>query len=417
MNNIETLHLEVFDFFLMDVGSSGYTEYEMTKDLFIYMNEKGYDLGVDVFMGHTHSHHSMPVYFSGTDEDELCINAPQHNAYLSVIVNCKDEVCAKIAHVIDAESVSHRKFKYKNFDGSEINIDKDVTSEDKGVVVSYDAIIEKQEPEVNFALTIINNDESRTNVTEIDASLKKQIDDYIRGNILNQVDTDEWEKRRLVVMAEKAAKRPTPQIGFNRIHYPNMSGYPGEQGSSVGKQVEMFQKEPGNTPKSKRNESENSGRNLIAVPVTERDYNNDGTVEFTREEVETFLKKCMKVSDKSGVTLYEFIDKVESMESDHAIQNIVYEGIVNRALGSYHEMFPEDHSFDYYDQFLEECISIVDNYYSEQHIATFRAMNMALDECLTLFSDRDDEQDVTTSESLEDKEETAVAYYVSSLIN
>lgn len=38
-------------------------------------------------IGHIHSHNTMGVFFSGTDWGELEDNAPNHNYYLSLIVN------------------------------------------------------------------------------------------------------------------------------------------------------------------------------------------------------------------------------------------------------------------------------------------------------------------------------------------
>ena len=47
-------------------------------------------------VGHIHSHHSMSVFFSGTDEAELRENSANHNFYLSIIVNNKHEIIGKV---------------------------------------------------------------------------------------------------------------------------------------------------------------------------------------------------------------------------------------------------------------------------------------------------------------------------------
>lgn len=83
----------------MDVGSSGYTEYEIdpTDD---FSADKWMDaLEQGKKMGHIHTHHTMGTFFSGTDMSELHDNAPKHNYYLSLIVDYKDhdEWKAKIA--------------------------------------------------------------------------------------------------------------------------------------------------------------------------------------------------------------------------------------------------------------------------------------------------------------------------------
>lgn len=71
----------------MDVGTSGYTEYEIdpADD---YMSSRLLDaLDAGKKMGHIHTHHSMNCFFSGTDMSELHDNAPNHASYLSLIVN------------------------------------------------------------------------------------------------------------------------------------------------------------------------------------------------------------------------------------------------------------------------------------------------------------------------------------------
>jgi hypothetical protein len=147
ISDISNLHIEAFDFLLMDVGSGAATNYDLSKVVLTYMLQKDLDLGVNCYMGHIHSHHSMQSYFSSVDEDELCLNAPQHNAYLSVIVNCRDEVVAKLAQVMEVNtgvSIS----TYKDFKG--IVVKAENPAEQKNRIVSYNAVI-KFEENLNIA--------------------------------------------------------------------------------------------------------------------------------------------------------------------------------------------------------------------------------------------------------------------------
>lgn len=99
----------------MDVGSSGYTEYEFDpSDEYSFERiaeamEKGYKIG------HIHTHHNMGTFFSGTDMSELHDNAPNHNFYLSLIVDYKnhEDWCAKVA--VDGEEVTVGKVKTEGF--------------------------------------------------------------------------------------------------------------------------------------------------------------------------------------------------------------------------------------------------------------------------------------------------------------
>jgi len=84
---------------LMDIGTSTYTEYDMEAGD-DYATEKWMDhLESGGKIGHLHTHHNMSCYFSGVDTQELHDNAPNHNYYLSLIVNYRDinSWCAKIA--------------------------------------------------------------------------------------------------------------------------------------------------------------------------------------------------------------------------------------------------------------------------------------------------------------------------------
>lgn len=82
--------------FLLDIGTQSYTEYDPADpDLikFLMANPEALMLK----KGHIHSHNNMGVFFSGTDNEELVDNSGFHNFYLSLIVNNRNEMCAKIA--------------------------------------------------------------------------------------------------------------------------------------------------------------------------------------------------------------------------------------------------------------------------------------------------------------------------------
>lgn len=58
------------------------------------------------------------VFFSGTDTEELQDNAPNYNHYLSVIVNNKTEVMAKISFIIKTKEKVKRTLSFKNLLGN-----------------------------------------------------------------------------------------------------------------------------------------------------------------------------------------------------------------------------------------------------------------------------------------------------------
>lgn len=107
----------------MDIGSSAYTEYEIlprpgTNKSPLVKWAMQHVIGKKLQLGHIHSHHNMAVWFSGTDQDELEGNAQHHNYYLSLIVNNKYEMTARIGILLEAEveqELSFFKKVTKNF--------------------------------------------------------------------------------------------------------------------------------------------------------------------------------------------------------------------------------------------------------------------------------------------------------------
>lgn len=86
----------VQDILPMHRGTSGYTEYDLDERLIEYV-KADFKTRKHYMIGHIHSHHSMAVFFSGTDNGELVDNADNHNIYLSLIVNNFMDMTAKIA--------------------------------------------------------------------------------------------------------------------------------------------------------------------------------------------------------------------------------------------------------------------------------------------------------------------------------
>jgi proteasome lid subunit RPN8/RPN11 len=94
------------DIIPMDKGTYGGTEFRFNtgngKDKHIdYMLEN--EKAIDWKIGTIHSHHNMATFFSGTDNEDLKEVSKGHNFYLSVVVNNRLDIKAKIACCITAE--------------------------------------------------------------------------------------------------------------------------------------------------------------------------------------------------------------------------------------------------------------------------------------------------------------------------
>jgi hypothetical protein len=89
------LSINVIDIILKDVGTSGYTEYDWGTTLAEYFEENEDKWPVMFFS--IHSHHTMGVSPSGTDDKHLYDNIENFPFHLSIIVNNKLDFNARIA--------------------------------------------------------------------------------------------------------------------------------------------------------------------------------------------------------------------------------------------------------------------------------------------------------------------------------
>lgn len=91
------------EIYLADIGTAGYTSYEVDKDGFkavdiAEMYEKFPGLTEGTHKNHhIHSHHSMSAFFSGTDWEQLNDRALVSNYFLMLIVNFDGKYVAKLA--------------------------------------------------------------------------------------------------------------------------------------------------------------------------------------------------------------------------------------------------------------------------------------------------------------------------------
>lgn len=121
------------ELYLMDIGTAGHTEYEYGPEFFKLLMDRP-DLRDGHYKGHIHSHCNMSVFFSGTDTGELYGNAPNHNLYLSLIVNNKNEMCARIAFQAVQKKIT---LQYKDERGKPIEQVVEHVSEDP-VIFEYE---------------------------------------------------------------------------------------------------------------------------------------------------------------------------------------------------------------------------------------------------------------------------------------
>ena len=104
------LVLKAEDFYLRDIGSHTYTEFDDDADAFNYQVENNL---IDCIQGLIHSHCSFNTFFSGTDANTLDDLGHDMPHFLSLIVNNAGTYCAKITRRIPVSN------HYITFNGEE----------------------------------------------------------------------------------------------------------------------------------------------------------------------------------------------------------------------------------------------------------------------------------------------------------
>jgi len=144
----KTFKITLEDILPLDKGTTGYTSYKLDDRFVDYLMEEP-ETRMDWKVGQIHSHHNMSVFFSPVDMSELNDNCPQHNFYLSLIVNNYNDFMAKVA-ILGEATVKQNKVPFiaTDEDGKKYTIENlDFNHTEKRMYV-YDCIIDSPIKEV-----------------------------------------------------------------------------------------------------------------------------------------------------------------------------------------------------------------------------------------------------------------------------
>ena len=108
-----SLEVRCVDILPMDIGTTTYTEFNMSPDVISYMAENPELL--DCKMGLIHSHNNMSTFFSGTDTSTLQEEGNERNHFVSLIVNNAGKYTAAITRKVTYTST--RDLQYESFNG------------------------------------------------------------------------------------------------------------------------------------------------------------------------------------------------------------------------------------------------------------------------------------------------------------
>lgn len=128
--------MEAKGMFLMDLGTSGSTDFEMDAEDSIALLDYFPEIEEgEIRLGLIHSHHSMRAYFSKTDEEEIEDNIEDHNAYLSLIVNYAGDYACRLYWPVKVKEHTKSNVSFETVKGSDIN--EEMTSENEKIVMYY----------------------------------------------------------------------------------------------------------------------------------------------------------------------------------------------------------------------------------------------------------------------------------------
>lgn len=113
----DTFEIHCKDFYVQNIGTSTYTEYDENAYSLNYADE--HDL-LDCYTGTIHSHNTMGAFFSSTDDTTLKERSKDMPHFLSVIVNNKLDCVAKITKIINFNKAD---ISYDTFNGDKVSIE------------------------------------------------------------------------------------------------------------------------------------------------------------------------------------------------------------------------------------------------------------------------------------------------------
>jgi hypothetical protein len=149
-----TFEVTCVDLFVMDIGTSSYTEYKESADIINYRVNNDL-LREDIREGLIHSHNNMATFFSTTDQSTLKEEGTNMNHFVSLIVNNAGTYTAAVTRkVITEKEVNadiHLKEKkyYNTYDNVRIDISAREETKENQQKTIVDTTIEYFELRIN----------------------------------------------------------------------------------------------------------------------------------------------------------------------------------------------------------------------------------------------------------------------------
>lgn len=113
----KSLTIRCVDLFQMDIGTSAYTEFNVSPDVATYMVDHPELLEEGIYQGLIHSHNNMATFFSGTDTATLSAEGNDMAHFVSLIVNNAGKYTAGITRKYKCVQTVSEKYTYPTWNG------------------------------------------------------------------------------------------------------------------------------------------------------------------------------------------------------------------------------------------------------------------------------------------------------------
>jgi hypothetical protein len=113
----KSLTIRCVDLFQMDIGTSAYTEFNVSPDMATYMVDHPELLEEGIYQGLIHSHNNMATFFSGTDTATLSAEGNDMAHFVSLIVNNAGKYTAGITRKYKCIQTVSEKYTYPTWNG------------------------------------------------------------------------------------------------------------------------------------------------------------------------------------------------------------------------------------------------------------------------------------------------------------
>lgn len=113
----KSLTIRCVDLFQMDIGTSAYTEFNVSPDMAAYMVDHPELLEEGIYQGLIHSHNNMATFFSGTDTATLSAEGNDMAHFVSLIVNNAGKYTAGVTRKYKCVQTVSEKYTYPTWNG------------------------------------------------------------------------------------------------------------------------------------------------------------------------------------------------------------------------------------------------------------------------------------------------------------